>query len=30
MNIAVTNVADVGEMPAMVFTWCLGKEKIGD
>lgn len=30
MNIAVANVADVGEMPAMVFTWCLGREKIGD
>lgn len=30
MNIAVANVADVGEMPAMVFTWCLGKEKKGN
>lgn len=30
MNIAVTNVADVGEMPAMVFTWCLGRENIGE
>ena len=30
MNIAVANVADVGEMPAMVFTWCLGREKIGE
>lgn len=30
MNIAVANDTDAGEMPAMVFTWCLGKEKKGD
>lgn len=30
MNIAVANDTDAGEMPAMVFTWCLGKEKKGN
>ena len=30
MIISVFGDADTDEMPAMVFTWCLGKEKIGD
>lgn len=30
MIISVFNDADIGDTPAMVFTWCLGKEKIGE